>query len=280
MYDDISLIELVRQYAFLYDKAQKAYKNKTEKENTWKTISEILDTTPEECEQRWLLLRNRFCTELRKEKTIPTGSAPRTPWHLYEDLSWLKPHVIPRRTRGNVTPAPRASNVWDSLSYTQCTNDTTEDIEETENSTHDMEESETQFDLESNFCESSQAECSEEQNSHQAVCSEEQNSQPSCSTSTPTGVKRCKPQLRDIKNDVTQVKKKRGENKALGEALTGALSQFSKVMGKKEEEKKENRSNPEDHFGAVVAGLLKEVQDGRKKVALEADILKLFESYM
>lgn len=45
MYEDASLIELVRQYQFLYDKAQKAYKNKTEKENAWKTISEILNTT-------------------------------------------------------------------------------------------------------------------------------------------------------------------------------------------------------------------------------------------
>lgn len=89
--------------------------------------------------------------------------------------------------------------------------------------------------------------------------------QPSCSTSTPTGVKRCRPELKEIKNDVTRVKKKRGENKALGEALTGALSQFSKVMEKKEAEKKENRSDPEDMFGAVVAGLLKEVKDGKKK---------------
>lgn len=45
MYDDGMLIDLVHQYTFLYDKSQKSYRSKTEKENGWKTIADILKTT-------------------------------------------------------------------------------------------------------------------------------------------------------------------------------------------------------------------------------------------
>lgn len=113
--DQAALIELVRQYEHIYRKKHRDFKNKLARENAWKTIASILNfpsnaylyTTvfsnshmiflEEDVETTWNSLRNRFATEKRKMRCIPTGSAARTEWRYYDAMSFLEEHVAVRK---------------------------------------------------------------------------------------------------------------------------------------------------------------------------------------
>lgn len=41
--NDGALIDLVRQYNFLFDRRHTDFKNKTARENAWRTIAEIME---------------------------------------------------------------------------------------------------------------------------------------------------------------------------------------------------------------------------------------------
>lgn len=86
-----TFINFVRQFPDLYDKKYKFYKDKNARINSWETISSTIANNDmyclhyltifpnlrilaSECEQRWLVLRNRFVTELRKRKQMLSGS--------------------------------------------------------------------------------------------------------------------------------------------------------------------------------------------------------------
>ncbi|CAH1171050.1 unnamed protein product [Phaedon cochleariae] len=150
--EDGPLIDLIRQYPWLYDKQEKQYRNKNAKQNAWQMIANILKTNPEDCEQRWIVLRNRFCTELRNMKTRPSGSGATTSsWHLFEAMSFLSDFIIPRKSRGNFARPPQKHqtqadvnhvDIWDSYStiiYNNQSQDSDQQSSDVEMSTQETE---------------------------------------------------------------------------------------------------------------------------------------------
>ncbi|CAH1163303.1 unnamed protein product [Phaedon cochleariae] len=261
LHSDVRLIDLVHQHSFLYDKTHEWYKNNDEREKGWIAIADILKISAEVCEQRWGLLRNRFCTELRKENNTSIGSTSSLTWPLLENLSWLKPHVIPRRSRGSI-PAPRLPKDWDTFPELETTTESIVGELEDEN---DVRYIIAQPD---NVCETFY--------SHSTEASPEQNSQPSCSESA---AKRPQPKLEKIEEETKNVKKsKMQDNKVLGEALTGAISQFTEIIKQEGRQSKEHRNDPDDLFGTMVVQYLKEIKDVKKKILIKSDILRIFEN--
>ncbi|XP_031327322.1 uncharacterized protein LOC116158643 [Photinus pyralis] len=129
--EDATLIELVEQFEVLYNRRHKDFKNKLVRENAWKSIAAIFNDTPENVENRWNSLRNRYAAELRKTKTIPSGSGAQTVWIHMSAMNFINAHIVPRRsTVSNVKATcsgtisgtetgpscSRASNVWDTMS--------------------------------------------------------------------------------------------------------------------------------------------------------------------
>ncbi|CAG9817151.1 unnamed protein product [Phaedon cochleariae] len=100
---DGQLIELVEQFSFIYDKKHVDFKNKLVKENAWQSISEIMLDTAESVAARWTILRNRYATEKRRERSIPSGSGAYNTWHLFKEMQFLDEFYNPRRTLGNVS---------------------------------------------------------------------------------------------------------------------------------------------------------------------------------
>ncbi|GLV46506.1 jing interacting gene regulatory 1, partial [Carabus blaptoides fortunei] len=63
------------------------------------------------CEQRWSILRNRFCTE--KRKYVPSGSgsdAVKQTWPLFNNMKFIDEFIVPRRTHSNVKVLARQSD--------------------------------------------------------------------------------------------------------------------------------------------------------------------------
>ncbi|CAG9822170.1 unnamed protein product [Phaedon cochleariae] len=88
------------------------------RENAWKTISAILeDTTPEECEHRWKILRNKYTGLRREEKCRPSGSgASEITWPYYKSMSFLDPYLQTRKSFSNLSVKKNPEvRQWDSL---------------------------------------------------------------------------------------------------------------------------------------------------------------------
>ncbi|CAH0562901.1 unnamed protein product [Brassicogethes aeneus] len=98
--DDGQLIEQVECFTFIYNKNDPAFKDKIVKENAWQTIAAVMNVSPQECEQRWTILRNRFSTELRQSKNTPSGRQATHQWPLFKAMQFLIP--FPRKTKRNV----------------------------------------------------------------------------------------------------------------------------------------------------------------------------------
>lgn len=98
-FNDIELIELVRQFSCLWDSRMSTYKNKNIKENAWTSISEIMGFSIDACQSRWLALRQRFAKEKREWQSVPSGSGAdvSNKWPLFELLLFVDNIVKPRK---------------------------------------------------------------------------------------------------------------------------------------------------------------------------------------
>ncbi|KAK4876308.1 hypothetical protein RN001_012730 [Aquatica leii] len=56
------------------------------------------------CEQRWTVLRNRYCTELRAMRSTPSGSGATSTWQWIHCMGFLEKQISLRRTKGNIKP--------------------------------------------------------------------------------------------------------------------------------------------------------------------------------
>ncbi|KAL1487619.1 hypothetical protein ABEB36_015708 [Hypothenemus hampei] len=101
---DERLIQLVKNCEILYNKRCSAYKNISLKSKEWQEISETLNSTTDECIRRWKSLRDRYARELKKENQ-PSGSSAKNQvtWNLFMHIDFLRDHVSPRSTSGNMT---------------------------------------------------------------------------------------------------------------------------------------------------------------------------------
>ncbi|XP_058814062.1 transcription factor Adf-1-like [Topomyia yanbarensis] len=103
-----SLIEQVKQYPLLYDKASPDFKNSVRKEKAWQIIAFELSIDGERAKTRWRSLRDRFVRERRKvDQLARSGSAAveDPQWSFYEELKFLKAHTETRATSSNYTPS-------------------------------------------------------------------------------------------------------------------------------------------------------------------------------
>ncbi|XP_011268619.2 uncharacterized protein LOC105258808 [Camponotus floridanus] len=72
------------------------------KEMKWESIAESLNCTTNEAKKRWDCLRNQFSRKLRAQKIQPSGSGQTSEWPLMSYMSFLKPHIQNRKTRGSL----------------------------------------------------------------------------------------------------------------------------------------------------------------------------------
>ena len=101
---DIDFMELIREFPTIYNKKSKDFHDKRKKENCWKAIAGLLNTTTQEAERRYKTIRTSFTRYLSKQKgksgsglSDIGGIDPR-----FEHLRWLITHIKTRESASNI----------------------------------------------------------------------------------------------------------------------------------------------------------------------------------
>uniref|UniRef100_A0A034WN55 Transcription factor Adf-1 n=1 Tax=Bactrocera dorsalis TaxID=27457 RepID=A0A034WN55_BACDO len=98
--DNLKLIGLVKQHEYLFNKYDKDFRNVDKKKTTWQRIAREMGINESICIRRWLNLRDRFAREIRRMTALVNNDMTTTHiWVLYDDMEFLKPHIIPRAIR-------------------------------------------------------------------------------------------------------------------------------------------------------------------------------------
>lgn len=63
---DVDFMELIRQFPTIYNKRSKDFHDKREKENHWKKVTELLNTTTQEVDRWYKTIRTAFTRYLSK----------------------------------------------------------------------------------------------------------------------------------------------------------------------------------------------------------------------
>jgi hypothetical protein len=74
------------------------------KDNTWKEIAIVLETTPDDCKLLWKNLRGRFTKEKR---TRSAEAAKESEWQYFNQMLFYGKHCTPRKT---ITATPCGSS--------------------------------------------------------------------------------------------------------------------------------------------------------------------------
>ncbi|KAL0108613.1 hypothetical protein PUN28_015228 [Cardiocondyla obscurior] len=113
--DDATLIDIIRGYPHLYAKNLKDFKNKNVREQSWLEIASILKCSVEDCQRRWLRLRDRFSKERRLRDTEIRSGSGRVPGRkefcLYDNMMFLSEHIQSR----NISHFIKHSNISKSF---------------------------------------------------------------------------------------------------------------------------------------------------------------------
>ncbi|XP_023228049.1 transcription factor Adf-1-like [Centruroides sculpturatus] len=104
MMNQEKLIELVREYTFLYDLSDRRYSDNQRKDDAWKEIAKKLQVRDCDCKKTWALLRDAFRRAIKKRKETKSGQASvsRKKWKYEDEMSFLLPYFKERPTIGNV----------------------------------------------------------------------------------------------------------------------------------------------------------------------------------
>uniref|UniRef100_A0A0A1WR09 Transcription factor Adf-1 n=2 Tax=Zeugodacus cucurbitae TaxID=28588 RepID=A0A0A1WR09_ZEUCU len=101
--DNVKLISLVKQHEYLYSKYDKDFKNLEKKKITWQRIGREMGTNESHCIRRWTNLRDKYTRESRRTTALINNDMTTTKiWHLFDDMDFLRPHIIPRGIRPEV----------------------------------------------------------------------------------------------------------------------------------------------------------------------------------
>lgn len=92
-YSDELLVDMVRARSNLFDKGRVDYKDEQTKAQSWDSIATTFGMRVEECQTRWVRLRERFGRELRLHKR---GAPPGKEWPLFSRMRWLERFIQPR----------------------------------------------------------------------------------------------------------------------------------------------------------------------------------------
>jgi hypothetical protein len=96
--NELELIALVRNCQFLYDKSLPDFKNIQKKNEAWEAISAVFGVSVGEVQQRWKGMRDLFNKHKNKNEGHSTGNK-NVVCPYYEDLKFLEPYIVGRRTR-------------------------------------------------------------------------------------------------------------------------------------------------------------------------------------
>ncbi|XP_014096342.1 uncharacterized protein [Bactrocera oleae] len=97
---DDMLIEEVRNRPFLYDLAQKDYKNLKKKDYAWKEIAARTKLGELKCKKRWKSLRDTYkrCKRMKQVSTGNSAETAKKTWKYLEAMSFLDNTKYARRT--------------------------------------------------------------------------------------------------------------------------------------------------------------------------------------
>ncbi|XP_050447991.1 transcription factor Adf-1-like [Cataglyphis hispanica] len=104
MSGDALLISLVRDYPYLYNKELTDFKDSLKKQNAWVEIASVMDMTVEDCQSRWMRLRERYSREKKQQEETTTGSgaSKRKTFEFFDNMQFLKRFVKRRKTMTNI----------------------------------------------------------------------------------------------------------------------------------------------------------------------------------
>ncbi|XP_023952642.2 transcription factor Adf-1 [Bicyclus anynana] len=113
--DNEKLIEIVRDYKYLYDLTDKKYSDNMKKDQAWKEIGIKLKKNGTECKKAWALLRDAFRRTIKKKKkqTKSGQGIPNKKWKYEDEMSFLLPYMKERPTIRPIPTVP-ASDIDDN----------------------------------------------------------------------------------------------------------------------------------------------------------------------
>ncbi|CAG9763539.1 unnamed protein product [Ceutorhynchus assimilis] len=119
---DELLIDMVKGYPHLYNKADTNFKDALMKENSWQEIANVSNASVLDCKNRWTRLRERFSREkknIEDEFRSGSGASQRQKWLLYTNMEFLKPFVAGRKTVTNIVRTDVSNQLKIDNVYTQ-----------------------------------------------------------------------------------------------------------------------------------------------------------------
>lgn len=102
---DELLIDAVRGYPHLYNPFLREYKDIKMKDNSWHEIALLLNMSVDNCQTRWLRLRERFTKEQRFQETESRSGSKashRSVFPFYQNMLFLKKYIKRRQSYTNV----------------------------------------------------------------------------------------------------------------------------------------------------------------------------------
>uniref|UniRef100_A0A034VQY2 Transcription factor Adf-1 n=1 Tax=Bactrocera dorsalis TaxID=27457 RepID=A0A034VQY2_BACDO len=98
--DDSKLIKLVKQHECIYNKNNMDFKCISKKRDAWQRIAREMGVHEQDCVRRWTNFRERFAKENRRVSALANnGMTPPNLWPLYNELTFLKSHIVRRANR-------------------------------------------------------------------------------------------------------------------------------------------------------------------------------------
>ncbi|XP_050330987.1 transcription factor Adf-1-like [Bactrocera neohumeralis] len=98
--EDSKLVKLVKQYDCIYNKNNMDFKSISKKRAAWQRIAHEMGVHEQDCVRRWTNLRERFTKENRRVSALANnGMTTPNLWPLYNELTFLKSHIVPRVNR-------------------------------------------------------------------------------------------------------------------------------------------------------------------------------------
>ncbi|CAH0562971.1 unnamed protein product [Brassicogethes aeneus] len=150
--DEAERIRVVQQFPYLYDKKHSLFKDKMDRENSWKTIFGLMNDHQQheifsaiDVEKRWTSLRQKYSQQKKEIRTMPSGSAGgvKVKWSFFDSMGFLEEFVHARKwltTNGSKCcikdVAPLADlweplpELWDSLGTITSDNVATTEVTE------------------------------------------------------------------------------------------------------------------------------------------------------
>ncbi|XP_061925420.1 uncharacterized protein LOC133664635 isoform X4 [Entelurus aequoreus] len=107
--DEEKFIIEVQDHKVIYDATHPFYKDNGKKDLAWNTIAGVMDVDVNICKAKWRALRDSFVKS--RKKSVASGSAggPQKEWKYADIMSFLVPHLQPRRLPATAWTSRRMS---------------------------------------------------------------------------------------------------------------------------------------------------------------------------